>query len=275
MRRIPASRRSAISSKSHPGPSPGLRRALRSVREGPADSGADDSRTVSFRASPILGRKGGFFGSVLDDPKFIWRGLRQPGDRLTESRTIPKASGFGSHCRPGPRSAGMSRAPSLDLRVWVLEAVPGSLGRRLVAARLGVGVAVSAAVADGHALRANNKMTANVQGLLLWLEGVDPSLGRVGSSADLTGICARGLRAPDADPGDRLAVRSPTYDATTISVVCLNRDVSPRGKPQYVTRQQRLTPSSRIVVARQHADALHLLLKSRGITPWLWNIPIR
>ncbi len=116
----------------------------------------------------------------------------------------------------------MSRAPSLDLRVWVHEAVPGGLSRRLAAARLGVNVAVSAAVADGHAMRANNTVpdikTANVQGFRLWLEGIVPSSGRVASSADVISNCARDLRVPGADLGDRLEVRGPTYDATTISV---------------------------------------------------------
>ena len=79
MRRILASRCSTASPKSHPGPSPGSRRVLRSMRQGLADRGLDDSRAACLRASPTLGRRGNFFWGVLGGLPQFGEGFVSPG----------------------------------------------------------------------------------------------------------------------------------------------------------------------------------------------------
>lgn len=98
MRRVPACRCAAISSKSHPGPSRGSQRALRSIRKGRAVSGIDDSRTAGFRASPTLGRTGNFFGVSRS---------RMP-DIAADVRLLRHGSGHDPECVPGPSRAGTS-----------------------------------------------------------------------------------------------------------------------------------------------------------------------
>ena len=54
---------------------------------------------------------------------------------------IPDVAGCDSHCLPGWRPAGMSKALSLDLRVRVQAAVAGGLSHRAAGGRFGVSAA--------------------------------------------------------------------------------------------------------------------------------------